>query len=121
LRSSILASKRAKVLRRTMTEPEVLIWVWLRRRLPDQPVFRRQHPMGPYIVDFYCSAAKLVVEIDGAGHSEDAQIAHDQRRDAWLGRQGLKVCRVAASSVFEDAGGVADGVRMLALERIEKP
>ncbi|MDB5426094.1 MAG: hypothetical protein JWR43_69, partial [Phenylobacterium sp.] len=69
-----------------MTEPEVMLWSRLRRRLPDQPVFRRQHPMGPYILDFYCPAAKLAVEVDGSTHWEDEQIAHDERRDAWLAR-----------------------------------
>ena len=99
-----------------MTEPEVMLWVRLRRRLPDQPVFRRQHPLGPYIIDFYCPAAKLAVEIDGSTHWDDWQIAHDERRDAWLARQGIRVLRIGASSVFEDADEVADGARRLALE-----
>ncbi|MDB5463326.1 MAG: hypothetical protein JWP23_1715 [Phenylobacterium sp.] len=99
-----------------MTEPEVMLWSRLRRRLPDQPVFRRQHPMGPYILDFYCPAAKLAVEVDGSTHWDDEQIAHDERRDAWLARQGIRVQRVGASSVFEDVDGVADGARLSALE-----
>ncbi len=74
--------------------------------------------MGPYILDFYCSKAKLAVEIDGAGHGEVAQIAHDERRDAWLQRQGVTVYRVPASSVFEDADQVADGARLKADELV---
>ena len=93
-------------------------WVRLKRRRPEWPVFRNQHALGPYILDFYCPAAKLAIEIDGGHHSEDEQIAHDQRRDAWLNRQGVTVYRVAASSVFEDAGEVADGVRLKADELI---
>ncbi|WP_397420856.1 endonuclease domain-containing protein [Phenylobacterium sp.] len=118
MRSSILTSKRAKSLRRNLTEPEIMLWVRLRRRSPDYPVFRNQHPLGPYILDFYCPKAKLAVEIDGAGHFEKAQIEHDERRDAWLNRQGVTVFRVTASAVFEDAGNVADGVRRMADELI---
>jgi very-short-patch-repair endonuclease len=118
MRSSILTSKRAKALRRDLTQPELMLWSRLKRRLPDQPVFRNQHPMGPYILDFYCPAAKLAVEIDGAGHGEDEQMAHDERRDWWLGQQGVAVYRTSASSVFQDADQVADAVRLMALERI---
>ena len=99
-----------------MTEPEVMLWSRLRRRLPEQPAFRRQHPVGPYILDFYCSAARLAVEIDGASHSEPAQQEHDRRRDAWLATQGIQVYRVQASSVFEDADEVSDGARLRALD-----
>lgn len=99
-----------------MTPPEVALWSRLRARTPDRPAFRRQHPIGPYILDFYCSAVKLAVEIDGAVHSEDGQIAHDQARDAWLEQQGLTVYRVTGGAVMRDAGAVADGVIRLALE-----
>ena len=90
----------------------------LRRRSPDNPVFRNQHPLGSYILDFYCPAAKLAIEIDGDGHGEDAQIEHDERRDRWLNGQGVAVYRVLASSVFRDADDVADGVRRRADELI---
>ena len=99
-----------------MTEPEVILWSRLKRRSAEWHVFRSQHPLGPYILDFFCPAAKLAVEIDGAMHGEDVQIAHDERRDAWLALQGVRVYRVAASSVFRDAGEVADGVRRMAAE-----
>jgi len=114
MRSSILTSKRAKALRRALTEPELMLWARLKRRSAETPVFRNQHPMGPYILDFYCAAAKLAVEVDGALHGEDEQIAHDERRDAWLGRQGVTVYRIPASSVFENADQVADGARLKA-------
>ena len=116
MRAKIITLKRARTLRAAMTEPEVMLWARLRRRLPDMPVFRRQHAMGAYILDFYCPAAKLAVEVDGAGHGDDAQVAHAARRDAWLGRQGVTVYRVSASSVFEDADEVADQARRMADE-----
>lgn len=117
LRSSTLALKRARHLRRVMTEPEVMLGVRLRKHGEDRPVFRRQHPIGPYILDFYCPAARLAVEVDGAQHSEDSQIAHDERRDAWLRREGLEVYRISASGVFDHADEVADGVLRTAYER----
>jgi very-short-patch-repair endonuclease len=101
-------------MRREMTEPEVMLWSRLRRRTPTEAVFRRQHPMGPYILDFFCPAAKLCVEIDGHLHGDPEQAAHDARRTAWLRSQGVTVQRIAASSVFADTAQVADGVRRLA-------
>jgi len=118
MRSFILISKRAKALRRELTESEVMLWSKLRRRLDDGLVFRKQHAIGPYILDFFCPAARLAIEIDGAAHSEDSQIAHDQRRDWWLGQQGVSVYRIPASAVFSDLTAAAHGVRLRALERV---
>jgi Uncharacterized protein conserved in bacteria len=114
MRAPTITFRRAKSLRRNMTEPEVMLWSRLRRRLPAAPVFRRQHPIGPYILDFFCPAAKLAMEIDGHVHGEEQQRAHDQRRDQWLKKMGIEVHRVAASSVYEDVDDIANGVRRLA-------
>lgn len=95
-----------------------MLWSKLRVRRPGEPVFRRQHAFGIYILDFYAPSAQLAVEIDGAMHGDDGQIEHDRRRDAWLSAQGVHVLRVPASSVFQDLTEVADGVRRLALERV---
>jgi very-short-patch-repair endonuclease len=118
MRAKIITLKRARALRSTMTEPEVMLWSRLRRRDPAWPVFRRQHAIGAYILDFYCPAAQLAIEVDGVIHGQAAQIAHDERRDAWLGRQGIAVYRVGASSVFEDVDEVADQARRLADARM---
>jgi very-short-patch-repair endonuclease len=101
-----------------MSPPEVLIWVRLRDRSADFPAFRRQHPVGPYVADFFCTAARLVVEIDGATHSEDAQVAHDKRRDAYLRDRGLEVIRVTGADVMADPDGCADGIVLAALARM---
>ena len=69
MRSSILTQKRAKVLRRNLTQPEQTLWALLRRNGLGLH-FRRQHALGPYILDFYCAAAKLCVEVDGPAHEE---------------------------------------------------
>src|SRR5215469_7724540 len=79
MRSSSHTHKRAKALRRGLSPPEALLWTRLRTLRGQGPTFRRQHPIGPYIADFYCSAAKLVIEVDGAGHTEDRQIERDLR------------------------------------------
>ena len=118
MRSSILTRKRARALRREMTDPEVLLWMKLKSRNDDGLKFRNQHAVGPYILDFFCAKARLAIEVDGSAHGEDRQIVHDERRDAWLLSQGILVYRVGAGSVFEDPTEVADGVRRIAAERI---
>jgi very-short-patch-repair endonuclease len=84
-----------------MTPPEVRLWVRLRRR-DGGPTFRRQHPIGPYVLDFYCAQARLAVEVDGYGHVLDGQIEHDVRRDAWRNAQGIEVLRIQAARVMAD-------------------
>ena len=67
-----------------MSPPEVRLWVRLRVRHADKPVIRRQHPIGPYVLDVYCPAARLCIEIDGWGHNMGDQPQKDERRGAWL-------------------------------------
>ena len=105
-----LIANRARVLRKTMTEPEVMRWSRLRGRGPDKPTFRRQHPFGSIILDFYCPAARLAVEVDGATHWDDEARAKDAARDRWLTSQGVQVHRIAASHIYHDLGGVTDAV-----------
>ncbi|ADL02040.1 endonuclease domain-containing protein [Brevundimonas subvibrioides] len=97
---------RAKAMRRVMTPPEARLWACLRGSRFRNLKYRRQHPVGPYILDFYCAAARLGVEIDGMGHASDEQAAHDRRRTAWLGGQGIKVIRLRAEDVRTELDGV---------------
>jgi very-short-patch-repair endonuclease len=83
-----------------MTPPEVIVWQELRGGKLDGIRFRRQHPIGPYILDFYCSAARLAIEIDGIGHYIEERVRHDQRRRAWLAKQGVRVLSIAALDVL---------------------
>jgi very-short-patch-repair endonuclease len=96
MRSTILTQKRARALRRNLTQPEHLLWSLLRRN-QQGPHFRRQHALGPYILDFYCASAKLCIQVDGPVHAERA--AHDARRDAWLKAQGIRVLRVSTEAL----------------------
>lgn len=98
----IATIKRARKLRRAMTLPEVLLWARLRKRGQGRPVFRRQHPRGPYILDFYCDAARLCVEVDGAVHGRDEVMRADESRDFWLRSNGVRVLRIAAGDVLHD-------------------
>ncbi len=85
-----------------MSLPEVLLWGGLRRLALEDLRFRRQHPLGPYILDFYCAEAKLVVEVDGEAHNMGDQPERDARRDAWFERRGLRVLRLPAKTVLRD-------------------
>lgn len=96
MRSPDFIRQRARDLRRTMTRPEKTLWYLLRRNNLGWH-FRRQHPIGPYILDFYCAALKLCVEVDGPVH--DDQVERDARRTAWLNNEGTMVMRFSADDV----------------------
>jgi very-short-patch-repair endonuclease len=100
---------RARALRRSLTLPEGMLWQALRQR-PDRLKFRLQHPIGRCIVDFYCAAARLVIEVDGEAHSMGERPAHDARRDAWLMDQGLRVLRFSATDVMRDLQSVVTAI-----------
>ena len=104
------AYKAARSLRKKMSLPEVLLWRLLRRASP--PV-RRQHPIGGYVVDFYCAAAKLVIEVDGFAHETGQRPSSDAARDGWLRAQGLNVLRIPARHVLRDPVECADAILRL--------
>src|SRR6185437_3608359 len=85
-----------------MTLPEVVLWTALRKGRLAGLRFRRQHPIGPYILDFYCPSARLAVEVDGFVHESEAQFQHDERRTAWLAGRGVRVLRIAARDILRD-------------------
>jgi very-short-patch-repair endonuclease len=104
---------RARELRRTPTLPESLLWQQLRQR-PHGLKFRRQHPFGPFIVDFYCPRVKLVVEVDGDGHEMGSRPARDDKRERWLEEQGLRVLRFNAADVMTDVGSALTAILVAA-------
>ena len=105
----------ARTLRKDMTPAERIIWYALRAHRLKGAGFRRQAPIGPYIADFYCAGAKLVIEIDGADHTEPRQIEHDARRDIYMSRLGYRVLRIPAGDVMRDVDDVAQGIVEAAL------
>jgi very-short-patch-repair endonuclease len=100
---------KARKLRQTMTPPEIMLWQRFRAK-PSGLKFRRQHPLGPYILDFYCASKKIAVEVDGAVHDMGNNPAHDAKRDAYLASKGIDVLRIAAQDVLRDPDSAADNI-----------
>ncbi len=96
-----MTNRNARHLRKNLTDAERLLWSRLRNRQLENHRFRRQHPIGPYIVDFVCLDKALIIELDGGQHGEDGQIAYDQERTVWLETEGYKVIRFWNYEVFE--------------------
>ena len=104
MRGKSVSVSRARTLRRQATRAEQIIWQRLRARQMNGRKWRRQQPVGPYIVDFICPELKLVVEVDGDVHA--GREAHDAARQAALESTGLKVIRFTNNDVIENLDGV---------------
>ncbi|MEX1255932.1 MAG: DUF559 domain-containing protein [Dehalococcoidia bacterium] len=99
----------ARALRQDSTTSEALLWAALRRKSLDGRKFRRQHPIGRYVVDFYCVEERLIVEVDGPIHQ--GQRGDDRERDGFLRARRLKIVRVPSDEVERDIGGVLNRIR----------
>ena len=95
-------------LRSNMTGPETRLWSRLRARQLQGLKFRRQHGIGPYIVDFYCPEQSLVIEIDGDSHADADQIVRDQLRDRYFQSLGLRVIRYFNDDIVKNVVGVLE-------------
>jgi very-short-patch-repair endonuclease len=93
-------------MRRAMTPAEMRLWLRLRNRQLGGARFRRQAPIGPYIVDFFCPEKRLIVEVDGEQHGFDANMLRDAERTRWLEARGHRVLRFANSDVANDLDAV---------------
>lgn len=107
MRATGNSMRLAKRLRRSMSPPEALLWQFLRRS-PAGIKFRRQYAIGPYVADFYCPNARLVIEIDGQVHNFERQATHDLERDRLINKLGVRIERIAAADVMRDATAVAE-------------
>jgi very-short-patch-repair endonuclease len=112
------ARAMASHLRQALTLPEGLLWKALKARRQDGLHFRRQHPLGPYVLDFYCSRARLCVEVDGYSHGAADRPEHDVERDEWLLEQGIETLRLRAGLVLEDLDAAPSMIRTAALARL---
>ena len=103
-----LLRSRARDLRRTPTDAERLLWQRLRFWQVDGCKFRRQQPLGRYIVDFVCLQKRLIIELDGGQHAQQAD--YDKERDGWLRDQGFVVLRFWNNDVLRNIDGVLERI-----------
>jgi very-short-patch-repair endonuclease len=108
------AYKNAKRLRRDLSLPEKLLWVRLRGAGIR---IRRQHPIGIYVLDFFCPAARLAIEVDGIAHDMGDRPVRDDIRAMWLAEQGIELLRLPAKDVLADPDAIADAVLRLCAGR----
>jgi very-short-patch-repair endonuclease len=100
--------ERARALRKSLTAPERKLWYEFLSALPAR--FTRQKPLADYIVDFYCSQARLVIEVDGDSHYQPGASGYDERRTEVLGRLGIRVLRFTNREVIEQFPGVCEKI-----------
>lgn len=109
-----LSTERARALRSDQTPPEAVLWSHLRGRRLGGLKFRRQHPLGPFVADFFCQDAALIVELDSSYHDRE----RDAARDAWCAEHGMETVRVTAGQLASDPDAVLRTILGRANERI---
>lgn len=102
----VMKSEHARELRKHLTEAEQRLWLRLKRRQVAGMKFRRQQPIGPFVVDFVCFERKLIIEVDGGQHAE--QVSYDAERSRWFEAQGYRVLRFWNNEVLADTDTVAE-------------
>ncbi len=112
---------RAKRLRRTMTRAEVLLWRYLKAHRLGGLGFRRQTPIGNYIVDFVSHSCKLVVELDGESHDFESRLRKDAERDRWLESRGFRILRFTNDDALKNLEGVVITIEQEAAPRSAPP
>jgi very-short-patch-repair endonuclease len=108
----------AAALRAAPTDAEHKLWFHLRSKRMNGVRFRRQQPIGPYVADFFCPVAKLIVELDGDQHGESAHRRYDESRTRWLSERGYAVMRFGNWEVLRQPAAVLDGIEAMVRERI---
>ncbi|HBJ85480.1 MAG TPA: hypothetical protein DDZ88_16700 [Verrucomicrobiales bacterium] len=96
----------ARKLRRDATDAEALLWSCLRDRRVNRRKFRRQHPLEPYVLDFYCAELSLAIELDGGQHNSDEGRAQDEQRAAYLRSKGIETLRFTNQAMLADTDSV---------------
>ena len=111
LHNKPILKERRKALRNNATKAEKLLWKILKSSMLDGRKFRRQHSIGNYIVDFYCPAERLVLEIDGEVHDVNFVKEHDKVREEHLKDMNFNVLRIRNEEIFENLDNVVDKIR----------
>ena len=109
-------TKRAQTLRKNMTKEERRLWYEYLRNYPFR--FRRQVAFGDYILDFYCAAARVAVELDGSGHFEPEAMEYDRKRDAFFLNNGIVVLRFSNLDVLQNLSGVCERIDLTVRQRV---
>ena len=104
--------EQRRELRRHATDAEAALWSILRRHGLAGAKFRRQHPCGPFILDFYCPRKRLAIELDGGQHYQASGQAYDARRDRYLASRGIKVLRFGSDLIFREREGVLTAIAL---------
>jgi very-short-patch-repair endonuclease len=102
--------EKARLLRNNMTEAEKIVWDKLKNRNVFKARFRRQHPIGIFIVDFYCHECKLAIEIDGEIHKKNEVIEYDDGRSHDIEKYGIKILRFTNNEVFTDLNNIIEKI-----------
>jgi very-short-patch-repair endonuclease len=110
MRQPRLMTKRARSLRRELTDAERKLWYALRAHRLAGLSFRRQTPCGPFIADFLCAEARLVIEVDGATHSTEDEIVYDRRRDEWFVAKRDRVLRLTNDEIYRNLDGIRETI-----------
>lgn len=114
------ARGHAPSLRQMLTEPEKKLWMLLRKRLPQEDThFRKQVALGPYVVDFLCLRARLIVEVDGDQHGAETALRYDEARTNWLEARGFRVLRFTNRQVMTEADMVIDTIHAALIGTLE--
>ena len=100
----------ARKLRKNQTPQEGKLWAFLKDRRLKNVKFRRQHPIGNYIVDFFCEEKRLIIEVDGGQHNEQIHYEKDQIRDKFLKNQGYIIVRFWNNDIDENLDGVLNRI-----------
>jgi very-short-patch-repair endonuclease len=107
-----LALARRRQLRRNSTDAEAALWFHLRAKRFSGFKFRRQHPCGPFILDFYCAKRALAIELDGGQHFDQRSQSYDERRTAYLGERGISMLRFPNDVLFRELPAVLDAIAL---------
>jgi very-short-patch-repair endonuclease len=114
-------TERARRLRRDMTAAELRLWAKLRSRQVGGHAFRRQHPFGAYVLDFYCPSLKLAIEVDGLQHGAPQAAQADANRSAWPAGKGIRVLRFWNDDVMRNMPAVLDEIDRAAAAPVLTP
>jgi very-short-patch-repair endonuclease len=121
LKQSPATTRLIRNLRKRESWGERLMWSWLRNRRFAQYKFRRQHPIGPYILDFFCREAQLNIEVDGFQHGSPSHREEDAARDEYLKARGIKVLRFWSSHLRREREAICNTIWQTLQERAPHP